>query len=328
MNTSLFASPLPQAVRINEVVTRDGFQSEDRFVPTEDKVAMINRLSNLGLNKIEVTSFVSPKAIPNLSDAAEVMQQITRHPEVTYVALIPNEKGAARAVESQVDEVNLVMSLSEDHNLSNMRMTCAESLAQFERIVQQLSGSGIHINGSLATSFGCPFAGLQPQQKALDMVARYLDSGIETITIADTTGMAGPKQVFELCQALRQRYPNVDFTLHLHNTRGMGLANVMAGLAAGIDQYDASLGGLGGCPYAPGATGNICTEDLVQMLDMMAVETHVDLNGLIDLARTLPTLVGHDTPGQVSKAGRCTETRPLSANLQALKEAKLSQQSV
>ncbi|ODC03025.1 hydroxymethylglutaryl-CoA lyase [Terasakiispira papahanaumokuakeensis] len=324
MNISLFASPLPQAVRVNEVVTRDGFQSEDRFVPTTDKVAMIDRLSNLGLHKIEVTSFVSPKAIPNLSDAAEVMQQITRNPAVTYVALIPNEKGAARAVESQVDEVNLVMSLSEDHNLSNMRMTCAESLAQFERIVQQLSGTGIRINGSLATSFGCPFAGLQPQQKALDMVARYLDSGIETITIADTTGMAGPKQVFELCHDLRQRYPSVDFTLHLHNTRGMGLANVMAGLAAGIDQYDASLGGLGGCPYAPGATGNICTEDLVQMIETLAVDTHVDLNGLVELSRTLPALVGHETPGQVSKAGLCDETRPLSANLQALKEAKLS----
>ncbi|MCZ2721600.1 hydroxymethylglutaryl-CoA lyase [Marinomonas sp. 15G1-11] len=315
----MFMQNLPSEVLINEVSTRDGFQSEAVFVPTDKKIEMIDRLSLLGLNKIEVTSFVSPKAIPNLRDAEEVMNRITRNPKVTYVALVPNEKGAERALATKADEVNLVMSVSESHNLSNMRMTCAQSLAQFRRICGLMEGSDVRINASLATSFGCPFEGIIAPERVIDVIDQYLEIGIQSISIADTTGMASPRQVYELCSLVRRIYPSVDVTLHLHNTRGMGLTNALAGLSAGINQLDASLGGIGGCPYAPGATGNICTEDLVHMLESIGLNTNVDLMKLLEISRELPAMLEHETSGQVAKAGLRTETRPLSQNVIDLK---------
>lgn len=321
----MFKEIYSKTVRINEVATRDGFQSEAVFVPTDKKIEIINDLSLLGLNKIEVTSFVSPKAIPNLRDAEEVMNRIERNPDVMYVALVPNEKGAERAQATKVDEINLVMSVSESHNLSNMRMTCEQSLRQFKRITQQLEGSNIRINGSLATSFGCPFEGLINPEHVIEMTKKYLDIGIQSISIADTTGMASPKQVYELGYLAREQFPDLEITLHLHNTRGMGLANALAGISAGINQLDASMGGIGGCPYAPGATGNICTEDLVHMLGSMNVDTGIDLNGLIRIAKSLPEILAHDVSGQVIKAGLRTETRPLSENVLELKRRLLEQ---
>ena len=312
---SMFRNDLPQRVFINEVATRDGFQSEAIFVPTEQKIALVDQLSQTGLNKIEVTSFVSPKAIPNLRDAETVMQQITRNPEITYVALVPNEKGCERALACNVDEINVVMSVSETHNMANMRMTRAQSLQQFARISALLSDSTMRINGSISTAFGCPYEGLMSRQATLDVVDQMLDAGIQSISIADTTGMAEPVQVYELCSEVRARYPELELTLHLHNTRGMGLANVLAGLAAGIDQFDSSLGGIGGCPYAPGATGNICSEDLIHMLESMAIDTGVDLDALLKLSRQLPELLGHDVPGQINKAGLRSEVRPAPAGL-------------
>jgi len=215
----MFMQNLPAKVRINEVATRDGFQSEALFIPTEKKIEIIDRLSLLGLNKIEVTSFVSPKAIPNLRDAEEVMNSITRNPDVTYVTLVPNEKGAERALATKADEVNLVMSVSESHNLSNMRMTCEQSLAQFKRICGLIEGSNTRINASLATSFGCPFEGIIQSDRVIDVIEQYLDIGIQSISIADTTGMASPRQVYELCTQVRDIFPTLDVTLHLHNTR-------------------------------------------------------------------------------------------------------------
>ncbi|WP_206696903.1 hydroxymethylglutaryl-CoA lyase [Marinomonas algicola] len=315
----MFMQNLPDTVLINEVSTRDGFQSEAVFVPTEKKIEIIDRLSLLGLNKIEVTSFVSPKAIPNLRDAEEVMHRITRNPKVTYVTLVPNEKGAERALATKADEVNLVMSVSESHNLSNMRMTCDQSLAQFSRICRLMEGSGVRINASLATSFGCPFEGIIAPERVLQVVDQYLDIGIQSISIADTTGMASPRQVHELCSLVRNAYPTLEVTLHLHNTRGMGLANALAGLSSGINQLDASLGGIGGCPYAPGATGNVCTEDLVHMLESIGLHTRVDLINLLELSRELPAVLEHETSGQVAKAGLRTETRPLSQGVIDLK---------
>ncbi len=300
----------PKRVYVNEVAVRDGFQSEPDFVPTGQKIELVNRLSRTGLAKIEVTSFVSPKAIPNLRDAAEVMQRIDRVPGVTYVALVPNEKGCERALAAKVDEVNLVMSIGEKHNLANMRMTCEQSLEQFRRVMQITRGTDVRVNGTIATAFGCPFEGDQSVERVLWAAAQYTDMGMDSITLADTTGMAHPAQVNEVATALTKDQPVVPLTLHFHNTRGMGLANVIAALAAGVVSFDASLGGIGGCPYAPGATGNICTEDLVHMLESSGVDTGVDLDALLAVARDLPRIVGHDVPGQILKAGKRTDLHP------------------
>ncbi|MCB4768703.1 hydroxymethylglutaryl-CoA lyase [Ancylobacter sp. Lp-2] len=294
----------PARVYIQEVVTRDGLQIEPRFLPTADKIALIDALSDTGVAKIEVTSFVSPKAVPNLADAVDVARGIRRNPAVTYVALVPNLRGAEAALDAGMDELNLVMSASETHNLANMRMTPEQSLDGFRAIVGVAAGSPARLNGSIATAFGCPFEGAQPEEKVLALAESYLALGLHSVTLADTTGMANPRQVARLVAAFRARFGDVPLTLHFHNTRGMGLANALAALEAGAERFDASLGGLGGCPFAPGATGNVVTEDLVHMLEEMGVPTGVDLARLLDLARGLPALIGHDIPGQVAKAGR------------------------
>lgn len=303
----MLLSDSPSRVFINEVSVRDGFQSEPGFVPTEQKIALIDRLSETGLTKIEVTSFVSPKAIPNLRDAQEVMRGIRRNAGVTYVALVPNERGCERALESGVDEINLVMSAGETHNLANMRMTHAQSLEQFRRVLELARGTALKVNGCVATAFGCPFEGGQPADKVIGVVRQYLDMGMHSITLADTTGMADPRQVHALCRKFCETFPGIPLTVHFHNTRGMGLANVVAALEAGVSSFDASLGGIGGCPYAPGATGNICTEDLVHMLLSCGIDTGVDLDRLLAIARDLPDIVGHEVPGQVIRAGKTTD---------------------
>lgn len=300
----------PQRVFVNEVSVRDGFQIEPQFVPTEQKIALIDALSATGLAKIEITSFVSPKAIPNLRDAEAVAKQIRRHDDVTYVALVPNARGCERALECGLDEINLVMSASETHNLANMRMTCEQSLAQFRGVMALVRGTGLAVSGCVATAFGCPFEGAISPDRVRWAAEQYLAMGMHAITLADTTGMADPRQVGELVSSFRDWLPGVPLTLHFHNTRGMGLANVLAGLAAGATSFDASLGGLGGCPFAPGATGNICTEDLVHMLESSGIPTGVDLDRLLGIARALPEIVGHDVSGQVLKAGKRTELHP------------------
>lgn len=294
-------------IYVNDVAVRDGFQSEPEFVPTEEKIGLINRLSRTGLRKIEVTSFVSPKAIPNLRDAQEVMAGIERIPGVTYVALVPNERGCERALESGVDEINLVMSIGESHNLANMRMTCEQSLEQFRRVMELVRGSEVRVNGTVATAFGCPFDGDQPVYRVLWAVEQYQALGMHSVTLADTTGMAHPRQVAELSAAYMGLFSKLPATLHFHNTRGMGLANVIAGVDGGINSFDASLGGIGGCPFAPGATGNICTEDMVHMLESSGFDTGVDLDRLLAIARDLPQIVGHDVPGNLIRAGKRDE---------------------
>jgi hydroxymethylglutaryl-CoA lyase len=298
---------------IHEVVARDGFQIEPRFIPTADKIALIDALSATGLHKIEVTSFVSPKAVPALADAEQVMAGIRRNPEVTYAALVPNPKGAERALAAGVDEIVLVVSVSESHNRANVRRTTDESFAGFAEIMQVVEGTDVRVACGLATTFGCPFEGFQDLDRIARFVDRLIGLGVHSIGLADTIGMGNPKQVNAICNELRGRYPAYEFALHLHNTRGMGLANVLSGLEAGITHYESSLGGLGGCPFAPGATGNICTEDVVHMLEQMGFDTGVDLDRLIAAARTLPGLVGHDVPGQVMKAGKSTDLHPLPA---------------
>lgn len=297
-------APYPKKIEINEVAPRDGLQIEARFIPTDDKIRWIDALSTTGLRRIEATSFTSPKAIPNLRDAAEVVTGIQRRAGVDISVLVPNLKGMERALACQVDEINLVMSASDSHGLTNLRMTPEQSLEQFAAIVEASQGSGVFINASLSTTFGCPFEGEVPETRVLTLVEQLIALGIQGVTLCDTTGMANPAQVRRLCDAVLERWPETPFTLHFHNTRGMGLANALAAWQAGINRFDASLGGLGGCPFAPGASGNVCTEDLVHMFAAMGVDTGVDLDALLDVAATLPTLIGHDVPGQVVKAGK------------------------
>ena len=310
---------------IQEVGPRDGLQIEDRFVPTADKIELIDALGLCGLAKIEVTSFTSPKAIPALADADEVMRGIRRVPGVVYAALVPNLRGAERALAAGADELNLVMSASETHNLLNLRMTRDQSVARLLEVAALARGTGAVLNVSLSTSFGCPMEGAVPEATVLDLAARFLDQGVGGITLCDTTGMAHPGQVASLCGAFRARFPGAELTAHLHNTRGMGLANALAALEAGVVRFDASLGGLGGCPYAPGATGNVCTEDLVHMLQAMGFPVAVDLPRLLAAARSLPELVGHDVPGQVVHAGRSQDLHPAPASLAEVRARALTQ---
>ena len=298
-------------IRIHEVVTRDGFQMEPRFVPTDRKIELINQLSLTGLAKIEVTSFVSPKAIPMLADAEAVMAGVVRRPDTRLVALVANPRGVERAIAAKVDEVVLVVSVSESHNRTNVRRSVGASFDGFGDIVEMLKGTGVGIAAGLATTFGCPFEGAQPLERVLSLIGRYVELGVTNIALADTTGMGNPRQVREIASAAVREYPQVEFALHFHNTRGMGLANVLAGLEAGVRRYESSLGGLGGCPYAPGATGNICTEDLVHMLHEMGLETGVDLPRLLAAARLLGRIVEHELPGQVVKAGTSHDLHPM-----------------
>ncbi|SFV04860.1 hydroxymethylglutaryl-CoA lyase [Pseudoduganella namucuonensis] len=298
---------------VQEVAPRDGLQIEPVWVPTEAKVALIDALSEAGFSRIEAGSFVSPKAVPALRDGEEVFMRMRRLPGVIYVALVPNLKGAQRAMAVGADELNLVMSASQSHNRANMRMDCEASLAAFADIAAHARGGDVLLNATVATAFGCPFEGRVDEDRVLDIVDRYLALGIRGITLADTTGMASPRQVARLVRRARARLPASALTLHFHNTRGLGLVNVLAAYEAGAQRFDASLGGLGGCPFAPGASGNICTEDLVHMCGEMGIETGIDLQRLIGLSRGLPALLGHDVPGQVAKAGRNCDLHPMPA---------------
>ncbi len=300
-------------VHVHDVVMRDGLQNEPVFVPTDDKVRMVDALGRTGLSKIEVTSFTSARAIPALSDADEVMRRIERVPGVVYAALVLNVRGAERALDARADELDLVVSASETHNLANARMTRRQSRAAL-REVCRIAGRQARVNLSIGTAFGCPMEGPVAFDDVLDIGDEFVAAGVTGISLCDTTGMANPAQVRSACAGLAQRWPGVELTLHLHDTRGMGLANVLAGLEAGVVRFDASLGGLGGCPFAPGASGNVCTEDLVHMLEAMGCATGIDLGALIDCAARLPGLVHHDIRGQVWRAGPATIRHPRPAD--------------
>ena len=308
-------------IYFNEVATRDGLQIEPNFIATSDKVALVDALSDCGYAKIEVTSFTSPKAIPMLRDAEEVMGRIRRVPGVEYTVLVPNLRGAERALASRADELNLVMSVSETHNLANLRMPREQSFAALQAVIRHVDGR-TPINISLSCSFGCPMEGEVQQEEVLRWSERFADLGVRGLSICDTTGMAHPAQVSRLVDALQKRFADRQLTLHFHNTRGMGLANMLAAVQGGIERFDGSLGGLGGCPYAPGASGNVASEDAIHMLDAMGYDTGIDLSKLLALARQLPEIVGHDVPGQVAKAGRIMSLHPAPAYVAQLREAQ------
>jgi hydroxymethylglutaryl-CoA lyase len=303
---------------VQEVAPRDGLQIEPVWVSTEDKIELIDGLSQAGFTRIEAGSFVSPKAIPALRDGDEVFRRIARQDGVTYVALIPNLKGAERALLAGADELNMVMSASQTHNRANMRMSCEASLAGFGDIVAlaRRPGMDVSLNATIATAFGCPFEGRIDEDRVLAIVDAYLRFGVDGITLADTTGMANPRQVARIVRRVLAVLPAAALTLHFHNTRGLGLVNVVAAYEVGARRFDAALGGLGGCPFAPGASGNICTEDLVNLCDETGIATGIDLPQLLVLSRKLPALLGHEVPGQLAKAGRNCDLHPIPAALE------------
>lgn len=311
---------LNKKLRINDVGVRDGFQIEKNIIPTETKIALIDQLTATGLALVEATSFVHPKFVPNMADAEIVLREILRRPGVSISAITPNIRGMERAVAchtsgGQIDVINLFMSASETHNRANVKRTTDESLADFKIMVPMAKSVGIRLNGCVSTSFGCPFEGAVDEGRVMAFAEKFLELGFDGLTFADTTGMANPAQVEQMMTNARTRFPSADITLHFHNTRGMGLANVLAGIRAGVESYDASLAGLGGCPFAPGATGNICTEDLVNMLEDMGIDTGVNLDLLLAVAVKIPGIVGHDVPGQVMKAGRTMHLHPVPEKL-------------
>ncbi len=302
--TSNLSSKSPKRIYIQEVVTRDGFQAESMFIPTEEKITLINRLSRAGYAKIEVSSFTSPKAIPMLADAEAVMKGIKREPGVEYTVLIPNLKGAERALTVGVDEFNLVMSVSEAHNQANLKMSREDSFRGLSTVIELAHANKTAVNISLSTSFGCPMSGITSLAELMHWVDRFANVGVRGITICDTTGMANPTQVQVICEAAQAKYPQLQWTLHFHNTRGMGLANALAAVNSGINRFDSSLGGLGGCPYAPGATGNICTEELVHMFDLMGFDTIMQIDTLLECSKDLQSLIGRVLPSQLLMAGK------------------------
>jgi len=302
---------LPERATICEVGTRDGFQIEPEFIATDQKVEVVNHLSEAGVPRIEVTSFVSPKAIPQLRDAEAVMAAIRRRPGTRYAALVPNDKGASRAVDAGVDAIHTVVSASESHNLANVNMTIAESIEKLRAVGQIATRAGVPLQCGVSTSFGCPFEGDVPVDHLEGVVARLVDLGARGIGLADTTGMANPRQVAGVLERLLPRFPGIEWTLHTHDTRAMAIPNILAAMQLGVTHFDASIGGLGGCPFAPGASGNVCSEDLVHCLHAMGVATGIDLDRLVDVSRQVERIVGRPLPGQIVKAGPSTRRYPV-----------------
>lgn len=293
----------PDRVDVVEVGLRDGLQIESEFVPTSVKVRLINRLIDAGVRHFEATSFVSPRAVPQLRDATEVLDQVGGRPGVKLGALAPNRKGVERALASKADEVIVFLSATETHNQKNLNRSIEQSLRDIEEIATLLEHSAIGRKGAVAVAFGCPFEGNVDLGALTAIVEQFVHLKFDSVTLGDTTGMATPPLVRKTVDTLRGAFPDLPLALHFHNTRGIGLVNVMEGLHAGVTTFESSLGGLGGCPFAPGATGNICTEDLVYLLDELGIESGIQLPALIEAARDMQAVLGRTLPGQVMKAG-------------------------
>ena len=296
---------LPSTVRIREVGPRDGFQNEPEVIPTSDKVRLIDMLAGTGLQRLEVTSFVRPDVIPQLADAAEVLAAVTRPADVSYSVLIPNERGLERALEQRerFDEINVFVSATESHNKRNKNRTIAESLDDLGRTVARAREEGLRCEGVISVVFGCPYEGEVAPDRVLEIADALAEMGCEEVSFGDTTGMANPRQVGEFLASATERLDGVELTAHFHNTRGQGLANVLAALEQGVNSFESAFGELGGSPLTPGATGNISTEDLVSMLHEMGVETGVDLERLLEASRAAEELLGRPLGAHVLRAG-------------------------
>jgi len=307
------AAPTGGTVHVTEVGPRDGLQSEPRHIPVAEKLALIEGLIAAGIKSFEITSFVSPRAVPQLQDAAEIVAALQHHDGLDLGALVPNAKGALRAAEAGVGAMIVFISASESHNLKNVNRTRAASLDGLREIAAIAKDRGVGLHGAIATSFGCPFEGVVPVEDVVWIAETYAEMGMTRISLGDTTGMATPPLVAERVRALTRAVPEVELVLHFHNTRGIGLVNAWAGLAEGVRRFESSVGGLGGCPFVPNATGNISTEDLVYLLHEAGYATGIDLDKLAEVARRAEGIVGHALPGQVMKAGPRLRTYPLDA---------------
>ena len=291
-------------VRLCEVGPRDGLQNEKKIVTTEEKIELINAMTDAGFPVIEVGSFVRPSAVPQMANTDEVFKGIKRKEGVEYRALIANAKGVDRAIECGCSKVKLNVSASVAHNLANLNRTPSESVAGFAECVKKANEAGIGISGSISMACGSPWDKEIPVQDVKDIVEAYLAVGISEISLSDASGMAFPSQVFELCTEMKRCYPQVSWWLHFHNTRGLGIANILAGMEAGFTQYDASFAGVGGCPFVPGAAGNVTTEDVLHMWEEMGVETGIDLDQAMTVSRRVVEILGHGTESYLLRAGK------------------------
>lgn len=296
----------PKAVRIVEVGPRDGLQNEPGIIRTEDKLAFIEKLAESGLAQIEITSFVHPKRVPQLADAMEIAQGVLPHPDVVYSALVPNMKGLERAMEAGIKRIAVFTAASETFTQKNINMSIQESLAAFQPIVVSALAQGMTVRGYVSTGFVCPYEGDISKEKVCDVSKALYDMGVDEISLGDTIGAAAPTDVFETVGYLLKSIPAERLALHFHDTFGTALANVVAGLGLGIITYDASAGGLGGCPYAPGASGNLATEDLVYLLTRMGIYTGVNLDKLAEASLLIGQVVGRQLPSkQLQRLSRC-----------------------
>ena len=302
-------SDLPSRISVREVGPRDGLQNEDP-VPATAKIALIDQLATTGVSRIEAVSFVRAEAIPQMADADEVWAAVSKDPAIRYSALAPNLRGARRALDAGFTEVETVVSASDTHNRKNVNRSTAQSLDEIAVMVDEAHRRGATLQVVVATAWGCPYEGDVPVDRVLAVAGRAVADGADAISFGDTTGMATPGRVRDLVGSFRSRHPGVPLNLHFHNTRGTGLANVLAALELGVDDFDASVGGLGGCPYAPGASGNIATEELVYMAEDMGVGTGIDLAAMIEAAAAAERIVGRELPSQVLRAGPRTKTIP------------------
>jgi hydroxymethylglutaryl-CoA lyase len=298
-------SELPQRVKIREVGPRDGFQNEPEVIATGDKVRLIDLLSATGLSRLEVTSFVRADVIPQLADAEQVLERIERRDGVAFSVLIPNQRGLerAQAMRGRFDEVNLFLSASETHNQRNVNRSVEESLAELERTIAAARAEGLRCEGVISVSFGCPYEGEVPPDRVFAIAGRLAAAGCDEVAFGDTTGMANPRQVGEFFAGAREQLDGVELTAHFHNTRGQGLANLLAALEQGVDSFEGSFGELGGCPVPPGSTGNVSTEDVVSMLHEMGIETGIDLPKLIEASRAAQEALGRPLGAHVLRAG-------------------------
>lgn len=295
---------LPSKVTICEVGLRDGLQNESKILETQQKYQLVEKLMEAGVKVIELGSFMNPKAVPQMADTDDLYRMVSQKEGTEFRALVANKKGVERAIACGCKKIKLNVSASLAHNLANINKTPEESVAGFEENVQLARENGLEVSGSISMPFASPWEGRTPIEQVERIIEAYLQVGVSEISLSDASGMAVPNQVYDLCTMVQKKYPAVRWWLHFHNTRGMGMANILAAMEAGITQFDASLGGLGGCPFVPGAAGNVTTEDVVHMMDEMGVYTGIDLLKLMDVVREMQYFVGHATDSYVLKAGR------------------------
>ena len=309
----------PEKVTICEVGLRDGLQNEKRIFSLEEKLQLLNSAVASGIKVIEVGSFVHPKAVPAMADTDKLVQAMKKMDGVEYRVLVPNRKGVERAFASGLNKVKLTVSASEAHCINNFNKKPLEMMEEFDSCVEFVAKNSMEVSGAISTSFGCPFQGKVPVEQVENVVRGFLRLGITELSLSDTTGMANPRQVLELGSYMKQTFPQVRWVMHFHNTRDMALANIVAGMQAGITVFDGAFAGLGGCPFAPGASGNVATEDVVHMLHEMGIDTGIDLLKAMDTARMAQQMAGHEAGSAVLKAGRCEDLTKETARKQSNK---------